>query len=92
MLNFGGTGLTGPVRWHDLQLRRDYPGTGALGHGGALCDPLGVRFAGMYADRPVRLTAVREGRRVPTDTAGFAPADAARLHAITEKLLADLPG
>jgi hypothetical protein len=29
VLNFGGSGLTGPVRWDDLQLRRNYPGTGA---------------------------------------------------------------
>ncbi|MFC1411847.1 SDR family NAD(P)-dependent oxidoreductase [Streptacidiphilus sp. N1-12] len=143
VLNFGGAGLTGPVRWDDLQLRRNYPGTGALGHGGALCDLLGVHFTRSYPDAPVsyvlnhpgvvatsfageydrataahvdrlrtsgkpasqavaqilpfldappaRLTAVLEGRQVPTDTRAFDPGDAARLHAITEKLLADLP-
>lgn len=53
VLNFGGAGLAGQVRWHDLQLRHNYPGTGALGHGAALCDLLGVRFAQLYADRPV---------------------------------------
>ncbi|MEV0568820.1 GNAT family N-acetyltransferase [Dactylosporangium sp. NPDC050588] len=48
VLNFGGVGLTGPVRWDDLQLRHDYPGTGALGHSAALCDLLGARFAEEY--------------------------------------------
>jgi NAD(P)-dependent dehydrogenase (short-subunit alcohol dehydrogenase family) len=143
VLNFGGAGLTGPVRWHDLQLRHAYPGTGALGHGGALCDLLGVDFARTYADTgihyvinhpgvvstsfageydaataahvaqlrrtgksvsvaveqilpfldapPARLTAVLEGRQVPTDSRGFDPSEAARLHQVTEKLLADLP-
>jgi hypothetical protein len=143
VLNFGGAGLTGPVRWHDLQLRHAYPGTGALGHGGALCDLLGVDFARTYADTgihyvinhpgvvstsfageydaataahvaqlrrtgksvsvaveqilpfldapPARLTAVLEGRQVPTDSRGFDPSQAARLHQVTEKLLADLP-
>ncbi|RKE17838.1 SDR family NAD(P)-dependent oxidoreductase [Streptomyces sp. TLI_171] len=140
VLNFGGAGLTGPVRWDDLQLRRDYPGTGALGHGGALCDLLGVHFARTHADTPIhyvlnhpgvvstsfageydpatashvdrlrthgkptttavaqilpfldnppaRLTAVLEGRRLPTDTPPFDPADAERLHRLTEQLLA----
>ncbi|WP_436535698.1 SDR family NAD(P)-dependent oxidoreductase [Actinoplanes sp. HUAS TT8] len=137
VLNFGGSGRTGPVRWDDLQLRHDYPGTGALGHGGALCDLLGVHFtevhpgipyvmnhpgvvatsfAGEYdtatatfVDRlrtsgkpvaqavaqilpfldapPAPLTAVLEGVRVPTDTPAFDPADAARLHQLTEELL-----
>ncbi|MFI0898499.1 SDR family NAD(P)-dependent oxidoreductase [Streptomyces sp. NPDC020983] len=143
VLNFGGSGRTGPVRWHDLQLRHNYPGTGALGHSGALCDLLGVHFTRLHADTPVhyvlnhpgvvstsfageydrataadvrrlkavgkpvslavahilpfladpraRLTAVLEGRQVPTDTRGFDPADAARLHEVTEKLLAGLP-
>ncbi|MEU7870334.1 SDR family NAD(P)-dependent oxidoreductase [Dactylosporangium sp. NPDC049140] len=49
VLNFGGAGLTGPVRWDDLQLHRDYPGTGALGHSAALCDLLGVHFTEVYA-------------------------------------------
>jgi NAD(P)-dependent dehydrogenase (short-subunit alcohol dehydrogenase family) len=39
---------------------------------------------------PARLTAVLEGRRVRTDTKGFDPRDAARLHTITEELLAKL--
>ncbi|MFE3112937.1 SDR family NAD(P)-dependent oxidoreductase [Kitasatospora indigofera] len=54
VLNFGGAGLTGPVRWNDLQLRRNYPGTGALGHSGALCDLLGVHFGRVHRDTPVR--------------------------------------
>jgi NAD(P)-dependent dehydrogenase (short-subunit alcohol dehydrogenase family) len=143
VLNFGGSGQTGPVRWDDLQLRRDYPGTGALGHSAALCDLLGVSFTEIHADTsiryvlnhpgvvatsfageydpataahvellkksgktvteavtqilpfldapPARLTAVLEGRRVGTDTAPFDREKAARLHAVTEKLLQDLP-
>ena len=54
VLNFGGAGLTGPVRWDDLQLRRRYPGTGALGHSAALCDLLGVSFTATHADPPIR--------------------------------------
>ncbi|WP_031518038.1 SDR family NAD(P)-dependent oxidoreductase [Streptomyces sp. NRRL F-5123] len=143
VLNFGAAGLAGPVRWDDLQLRRDYPGTGALGHGGALCDLLAAHCARTYADTPVhyvvnhpgvvstsfageydrataahvaglratgkpvsravaqvlpyltappaRLTAVLEGRRVPTDTSAFSPTAAARLHEATTGLLAALP-
>lgn len=141
VLNFGGVGRTGPVRWDDLQLRHDYPGTGALGHSGALCDLLGVHFtkihttipyvmnhpgvvstsfAGEYDtatanavdhlrtsgkpvslaveqilpfldEPPAPLTAVLEGIRVPTDTPGFDPDDAARLHHLTEELLAGAP-
>ncbi|GJF33375.1 hypothetical protein KNE206_60750 [Kitasatospora sp. NE20-6] len=53
VLNFGGSGLTGPVRWDDLQLRRNHPGTGALGHSAALCDLLGVHFTRTHADTSV---------------------------------------
>ncbi|QKW22679.1 SDR family NAD(P)-dependent oxidoreductase [Kitasatospora sp. NA04385] len=141
VLNFGGSGQTGPVRWHDLQLRQDYPGTGALGHGGSLCDLLGTHFAELHPDvhyvlnhpgvvatsfageydpataahvdrlrvlgKPVSaavaqilphldspatgLTAVLEGREVPTSGPAFDPADGRRLHGITEELLAGLP-
>jgi NAD(P)-dependent dehydrogenase (short-subunit alcohol dehydrogenase family) len=143
VLNFAGAGRAGPVRWDDLQLRRNYAGTGALGHGAALCDLLGVHFAEAHAQTPVHyvlnnpgvvatsfageydadtaavvdrlrtsgkpisqavaqilpfldtpvagLTAVLEGRRVATDTAAFDPADAARLHQLTEKLVSGLP-
>ncbi|BAJ26967.1 MULTISPECIES: SDR family NAD(P)-dependent oxidoreductase [Kitasatospora] len=52
VLNFGGAGQTGPVRWNDLQLRHDYPGTGALGHGGALCDLLAAHLAHLHPDVP----------------------------------------
>lgn len=143
VLNFGAAGLGGSIRWDDLQLRRDYPGTGALGHSGALCDLLGVHFVRTYADTgvdyvlnhpgvvatsfageydpataatvarlrstgkpvsqavrqilpfldkpPARLTAVVEGRQVPTDTDAFDARDAARLHDITEALLSSRP-
>ncbi|MEV1172655.1 SDR family NAD(P)-dependent oxidoreductase [Nonomuraea sp. NPDC049784] len=142
ILNFGGAGQTGPVRWDDLQLRRNYPGTGALGHSAKLCDLLGVSFTQIYHDTPIRyvlnhpgvvttsfageydeataaqvamlksvgkttaqavaeilpyldepparLTAVLEGKRIPTNTAAFDPEEAVRLHEITQKLLADL--
>ncbi|GLW55609.1 SDR family NAD(P)-dependent oxidoreductase [Kitasatospora phosalacinea] len=140
VLNFGAAGLGGPVRWDDLQLRRDYPGTGALGHAGALCDLLATHLAHQHPDvpqvvnhpgvtatgfageydpataahvhrlrtrakpateavaqilphldaPPAPLTAVHEGRRVPTDTPAFDPAAARRLHATTERLLAAL--
>ena len=53
VLNFGGSGLTGPPRWNDLQLRRNYPGTGALGHSAALCDLLAVHFTETYRDTPI---------------------------------------
>jgi NAD(P)-dependent dehydrogenase (short-subunit alcohol dehydrogenase family) len=139
VLNFGGVGLTGPVRWDDLQLRQNYLSTGALGHGGALCDLLGVHFTIAHAELPIHyvlnhpgvvstsfageyhpntaafvdqlrasgksvsravadvlpfldapsagLTAVLEGRAIRTDTPAFNPADALRLHQITEDLL-----
>jgi hypothetical protein len=143
VLNFGGAGQTGPVRWDDLQLRRNYPGTGALGHGGALCDLLGVHFTEVHGDPPpvhyvlnhpgvvatsfageydaatasavdrlritgkpvsqavaqilpfldgpaTGLTAVLEGRRVPTDTPAFDRGSAARLDRLTKDLLAGL--
>ncbi|MEV6925694.1 SDR family NAD(P)-dependent oxidoreductase [Dactylosporangium sp. NPDC051485] len=36
------------VRWHDLELRRNYHGGAALGQGGKLNDLLGVAFAQRY--------------------------------------------
>lgn len=39
--------------------------------------------------RPERLTAVLEGKRIPVDTGLFDSADAARLHRLTETLLAE---
>jgi NAD(P)-dependent dehydrogenase (short-subunit alcohol dehydrogenase family) len=142
VLNFGGSGLMGPVRFDDLQLRRGYPGAGAMAHAGALCDLLGVQFVKLHADTnihyvidlpgvvstsfageydapsaaavarlkltgkpvsravdeilpfldapPARLTAVVEGQRAGTDTRGFDPDAAARLHDITEKLLSNV--
>ncbi|MGW0801517.1 SDR family NAD(P)-dependent oxidoreductase [Nonomuraea sp. NPDC002799] len=54
ILNFGGAGQTGPVRWDDLQLRRNYPGTGALGHSASLCDLLGVSYTRIHHDTPIR--------------------------------------
>jgi NAD(P)-dependent dehydrogenase (short-subunit alcohol dehydrogenase family) len=145
VLNFAAAGQTGPVRWHDLQLERDYHGVRAMGHAGRLNDLLGVSFADMHAGRGISyvlnhpgvvvtsfageydlatavqvrqlrtigktvaasvaqilpyldqpgqepLTAVMEGTPVPLHPTLFDRAEAARLHQITEKLLADLPG
>jgi len=144
VLNFGGAGQTVPVRWHDLQLERQYHGAGAMGHAARLNDLLGVSFIDIHSDTRIRyvlnhpgvvvtsfageydpvtaaqvahlriigktvdtsvvqilpyleppgrerLTAVLEGVRVPLDPKLFDHGDAARLHEITKKLLADLP-
>jgi NAD(P)-dependent dehydrogenase (short-subunit alcohol dehydrogenase family) len=143
VLNFGGSGLTGRPRWNDLQLRRNYPGTGALGHSAALCDLLGVHFTALYPEPPIHyvlnhpgvvstsfageydaataahvdglrtsgkpvalavaqilpfldspatgLSAVLEGKALPVNTPAFDRENAAALHELTEKLLADLP-
>jgi NAD(P)-dependent dehydrogenase (short-subunit alcohol dehydrogenase family) len=144
VLNFAAAGQTGPVRWHDLQLERDYQGVYAMGHAGRLNDLLGVSFAGIHAASGIRcvlnhpgvvvtsfageydpvtaaqvqelrttgktvdtsvaqilphldqpgqgqLTAVLEGIPVPLDPTLFDRGEAARLHRITEKLLADMP-
>ncbi|WP_261557800.1 SDR family NAD(P)-dependent oxidoreductase [Frankia tisae] len=141
VLNIAGPGGTGPIQWNDLQLRRHYVGTGALGHGGRLNDLLGAGFAEVHPDSPIRyilfnpgvvstsfsgeydrataaavaglkvsgktvaqsigqilpcldrppaerLSAFVEGRRIDVDTPLFDRGEAARLHEITEKLLA----
>ncbi|MCM3882499.1 SDR family NAD(P)-dependent oxidoreductase [Frankia sp. R82] len=54
VLNFGGAGQTGPVRWDDLQLEHGYHGVRAMGHAGRLNDLLGVDFADTYADTGIR--------------------------------------
>jgi hypothetical protein len=38
------------VRWHDLQLEREYHGVGAMGHAARLNDLLGVHFTGLHQD------------------------------------------
>jgi hypothetical protein len=77
VLNFGGAGLVGPVQWDDLQLRRNCPGTGALGHGGALCDLLGVHFTGAHRDAGIHYLLNHPGV-VATSFAGeYDPATAA---------------
>jgi NAD(P)-dependent dehydrogenase (short-subunit alcohol dehydrogenase family) len=54
VLNFGGSGQTGPARWNDLQLERGYHGVGAMGHAGHLNDLLGVDFVSTYASTGIR--------------------------------------
>jgi NAD(P)-dependent dehydrogenase (short-subunit alcohol dehydrogenase family) len=141
ILNVAGPGGTSDIRWGDLQLRRAYFGTGALGHGGRLNDLLGAGFAEVHPDSAIRyilfhpgivstsfsgeydaaeatrvaslkitgksvaqsisqilpaldhplaerLTAFVEGVGIPVETRWFDRAQAARLHEITEKLLA----
>nr|BFE59524.1 hypothetical protein GCM10020063_040500 [Dactylosporangium thailandense] len=51
IVNVAGPGAPlGVVRWHDLELRRDYHGGAALGQGGKLNDLLGVACAQRYPD------------------------------------------
>ncbi|EIV92059.1 SDR family NAD(P)-dependent oxidoreductase [Frankia sp. QA3] len=54
VLNVAGPGGTGRIQWDDLQLRRHYLGTGALGHGGRLNDLLGAGFATVHPDSRIR--------------------------------------
>ncbi len=54
VLNVAGPGGTSPIQWDDLQLRRHYVGTGALGHGGRLNDLLGAGFAAVHPDSRIR--------------------------------------
>lgn len=50
VLNFGAAGLTGPVRWDDLQLERDYHGVAAMGHAGRLNDLLALDVSDRYPE------------------------------------------
>ncbi|MFG2825401.1 hypothetical protein ACGFX4_38985 [Kitasatospora sp. NPDC048365] len=60
----------------------DNPGTGALGHGGALCDLLGVHFTRAYADTPVRYVLNHPGV-VSTGFAGeYDPATDSRIESL----------
>jgi NAD(P)-dependent dehydrogenase (short-subunit alcohol dehydrogenase family) len=54
ILNVAGPGATNDIRWNDLQLRRAYHGTGALGHGGRLNDLLGAGFADLHPGSRIR--------------------------------------
>ncbi|WP_433733965.1 SDR family NAD(P)-dependent oxidoreductase [Nocardia sp. CA-129566] len=54
ILNFGGAGQTGPVRWDDLQLEHRYHGVDAMGHSARLNDLLGVSFTTIHEDSPIR--------------------------------------
>ncbi len=141
ILNVAGPGSSAEIPWEDLQLRRHYVGTGALGLGGRLNDLLGAGFATAHPGSPVRyvlvhpgvtatsfageydsagieaiaglkamgksvsqavheilpvldsppaepLSAFSEGVRLSVRNRAFDPAQAARLRAVTEKLLA----
>ncbi|SBW21516.1 short-chain dehydrogenase/reductase SDR [Candidatus Protofrankia californiensis] len=54
VLNFGGAGLTTPIRWDDLQLEHGYHGVSAMGHAGRLNDLLAVDFLDRHADTDIR--------------------------------------
>ncbi|SNQ49800.1 conserved hypothetical protein [Frankia canadensis] len=79
VLNFGGAGQTGPVRWNDLQLERDYHGVGAMGHAGRLNDLLGVDFVGAYADNGIRYVLNHPGVVVTSFAGEYDPVTAAQV-------------
>ncbi|MCK9903210.1 oxidoreductase [Parafrankia colletiae] len=79
VLNFGGAGQTGPVRWDDLQLERGYHGVGAMGHAGRLNDLLGVDVVDTHADTGIRYVLNHPGV-VATSFAGeYDPATATQI-------------
>lgn len=79
VLNFAAAGQTGPVRWHDLQLKLEYHGVGAMGHAGRLNDLLGVSFADTYAGLGIRYVLNHPGV-VATSFAGeYDPVTAAQV-------------
>jgi NAD(P)-dependent dehydrogenase (short-subunit alcohol dehydrogenase family) len=61
VLNVAGPGSFAEIPWDDLQLRRHYVGTGALGLGGRLNDLLGAGFAVAHPGSPVRYVLVHPG-------------------------------
>jgi NAD(P)-dependent dehydrogenase (short-subunit alcohol dehydrogenase family) len=79
VLNFAAAGQAGPVRWHDLQLERDYHGVRAMGHAGRLNDLLGVNFARLHAGAGIGYVLNQPGV-VATSFAGeYDPVTAARV-------------
>lgn len=54
VLNFGGAGLTTPIRWHDIQWETGYHGVRAMGQAGRLNDLLAVDFLDRHADSGIR--------------------------------------
>lgn len=79
VLNFGGAGQTGPVRWDDIQLERGYHGVGAMGHAGRLNDLLGVDFVDTYADTGIRYVLNHPGVVVTSFAGEYGPVTAAQV-------------
>ncbi|WP_035749958.1 SDR family NAD(P)-dependent oxidoreductase [Parafrankia discariae] len=79
VLNFGGAGQTGPVRWDDIQLERGYHGVGAMGHAGRLNDLLGVDFVDTYADTGIRYVLNHPGVVVTSFAGEYDPVTAAQI-------------
>jgi len=79
VLNFAAAGQTGPVRWHDLQLERDYHGVRAMGHAGRLNDLLGVSFASIHAGRGIRYVLNHPGVVVTSFAGEYDPVTAAQV-------------
>lgn len=79
VLNFAAAGQTGPVRWHDLQLERDYHGVRAMGHAGRLNDLLGVSFADIHAGRGIRYVLNHPGVVVTSFAGEYDPVTAAQV-------------
>ncbi|MER7006169.1 SDR family NAD(P)-dependent oxidoreductase [Dactylosporangium sp. NPDC000555] len=68
------------VRWHDLELRRDYHGGAALGQGGKLNDLLGVAFVQRYPG--IRYVLVHPGATATGFSGTYDPATRAHVEAI----------
>ncbi|MCK9926602.1 hypothetical protein MXD62_05360 [Frankia sp. Mgl5] len=79
VLNFGGAGQTGPVRWDDIQLERGCHGVGAMGHAGRLNDLLGVDFVDTYADTGIRYVLNHPGVVVTSFAGEYDPVTAAQV-------------
>ncbi|WP_432841659.1 SDR family NAD(P)-dependent oxidoreductase [Dactylosporangium sp. CA-092794] len=79
VLNFGAAGQTGPIRWDDLQLERDYHGVRAMGHAGRLNDLAGLDFADRYATTGIRYVLNHPGVVVTSFAGEYDPVTAAQI-------------
>ncbi|WP_327289719.1 SDR family NAD(P)-dependent oxidoreductase [Streptomyces sp. NBC_01198] len=79
VLNFGGAGQAGPVRWDDLQLERDYSGTGAMAHAATLNDLLGLSFVDLHRETGIRYLLNHPGVVATTFAGEYDPVTAARV-------------
>jgi NAD(P)-dependent dehydrogenase (short-subunit alcohol dehydrogenase family) len=79
VLNFGGAGRTGPVRWDDLQLERDYSGVGAMAHCASLNDLLGLSFVDLHRESGIRYVLNHPGVVATTFAGEYDPVTAAQV-------------